>query len=129
MLEQHRSVDRSVFPDALRTGLPRMFYTERVQDEVRFEQGQHPEYRWEKKIRVRCLDLLPIYQTAAALSALSRCGLVESPEVEGGFDALLSLSGLGVRRDAQGPFYTDHWCACNAGRWLRGNVAKFGPRT
>jgi len=80
LLAQQRPLDMKIFTEAPPIDLYRMLYTGRLHEEVEFERVRHPEYRW-KTGQKRCLDLLPIYQTRAALGALCRCGLIDSPEV------------------------------------------------
>ncbi len=129
LLAQQRPLDKKLFPKARYIDVCGMFYTDHLHGEVEFERISHPEYRW-KTARKTCLDLLPIYQTGAALGALCRCGLFDSQEVKKGFDNLLRIRGPGAYYTRNGRLvhrnYTDHWCACNVGRWIRKNVVKFG---
>ena len=131
LLAQQHPLDRNLFPTAPPIDLSGMFYTNRLRDEVRFERTSHPEYRW-KTDQASCLDLLPIYQTGAALGALCRCGLFDTPEVKTGFEDLLRIRGPGAYYTQSETLlhrnYTDHWCACNVGRWIRKNVGTFDRR-
>jgi hypothetical protein len=119
LLAQQGSIDRDLFPQAPNVALNGMFYTARIEDEFAFEKRHHPEYGW-RRDRQECLDLLPTYQTGAALSALCRCGYVDAPKVRKGFADLLRIRGPG------GVNYEHHWCNCHLGRWLRQGVARFG---
>ncbi len=119
LLAQQRPVDQELFPGAPRVPLGKLFYSERLDEEVEFEAALHPESGWQRKPQVSCIELLPIYLTGAALGALCRCGLSGRPEVSAGFESLLAIRGPG------GQYYTDYWCACNVGRWLRAGVSKF----
>jgi hypothetical protein len=119
LLAQQRPLDRDLFPQAPGTELDGMFYTAQVENEFAFEKRCHPEYGW-RRDRKECLDLLPTYQTGAALSALCRCGHVEVPEVRTGFECLLRVRGPG------GVNYEHHWCNCHLGSWLRTGAAQFG---
>jgi len=112
---QQKPLDRTVFPRAPRTRLDGMLYADQVSEEVAWEKARHPEYRWRPSGK-ECLDILPTYQTAAALSALCRCGLVDAPEVRRGFEYLMHIRGPGGRN------YTHFWCNCAVNRWLRAKL-------
>ena len=122
LLAQQRPLDKKLFPKARYIfryiDLCGMFYTDCLHEEVEFERIRHPEYRW-KTAGKTCLDLLPIYQTGAALGVLCRCGLFDSEGVKRGFNDLLRIRG------PRGPNYGHYWCACYVGRWIRKNVVKF----
>ncbi len=121
LLALQRPVDAALFPAAARLELTDMFYTARVREELDFERTRHPAWRWKKR-GIKCVELLPIYQTAAAVGALCRCGFGDSDAAKSGFAALMGLRGPG------GKYYTNYWCACNAPRWLRTGAPKFDSR-
>ncbi len=118
---QQRPVDAKLFPDAPDLPVEGMFYTDRTRQEIAFERAQHPEYRWRRrKARVACMQILPTYQTGAALSALARCGHTGVVEVKKGFAYFVACRGPG------GVNYTHHWCNCSVGQWLKQGVSQFG---
>lgn len=130
LLAQQQPLNPNIFPKAPPIPLAGMFYTKHPDEEVTFERSRHPEYWWKTKA-VTCLELLPIFQTGAALGALCRCGLFDSNQVKKGFDDLLQIRGPGayyVKKTGRllHRNYQDHWCACNVSRWTRNNEVKFG---
>ena len=99
-----------------------MFYVPDLKGEWDYLAEGHPEFR-HKPHGIRCLDMLPIYQTGVTLAALCRSGLAGEPAVERDFRCLMRLRGPG------GPYYTSHWCACSARRWLNANAPKFDEKS
>lgn len=122
LLEQQRTPNIDLFPNTPPIDLTGMFYTTRVSAEVDYFNELHPEHA-KADGNKSCLTLLPIYQTGAALAALCRSGMSDNPGVERGFHDLLRIRGPG------GHYYTDHWCACQAKRWINTNKEKFGSDT
>jgi hypothetical protein len=122
LLSQQRPLDGALFGRAPRLDCEGMIYTARVREEVGYERCCHPEYRW-KGSHKECLDLLPTYQTAAALAALCRCGFSRTRAVTRGFEYLMHIRGPGRVKN-----YTDHWCNCGVRRWLASGVGKFDER-
>ena len=119
LLAQQRPLDRDLFPQAPPMELDGMFFAGQTESEFAFEKRHHPEYGW-RRDRQECLDLLPTYQTGAALAALCRCGHAAAPEVQRGFESLLRMRGPG------GVNYEHHWCNCHLGGWVRTGVPQFG---
>ncbi len=121
LLAQQRPIDPRLLAGAPPVDVGGMFYTERLDEEARWGAANHPEYRW-KPPGVECLRQFAFYTTGTALAALCRCGLHGHPAVVKGFRDLLRLRGPGGR------YYTDHWCNCGVGRWVRTGAAKFAAR-
>ncbi len=116
---QQRPIDKTLFPAAPELPVEGTFYTARTKQEIAFERRHHPEYRW-RRPEVECMQILPTYQTGAALSTLCRCGQMGTPEVTKGFEYFLATRGPG------GVNYTHHWCNCAVAKWLRQEAIKFG---
>jgi hypothetical protein len=114
-----RPIDKALFPCAPDFPFEGMFYTDRTRREIAFERRCHPEYRW-RRPEVECMQILPTYQTGAALSTLCRCGYISKDEVKKGFEYFLTTRGPG------GVNYTHHWCNCAVGRWLKKDISQFG---
>lgn len=121
LLAQQRPIDRDSFTGAPPIEVAGMFYTDRPGDEAAWGVRHHPEYRW-KPPKVECLSRFAFYTTGAALAALCRCELHAHPSVMRAFRDLLRLRGPG------GKYYTNHWCGCGVGRWVRTNARKFAAR-
>ena len=122
LMEQQRPPKSELFPNIPPVDLPGMFYTTKIQGEVDSFNDHYPEYAKTAGGKT-CLTLLPIFQTGATLAALCRSGLADNPLVKRGFQDLLKIRGPG------GQYYTDHWCACNAKRWIHTKKPKFNERT
>lgn len=116
---QQRPLDLELYPEAPGETLDDLFCAGRPRDETEWERRRHPEFEW-KDGPVTCFGLLPIYSSGAALAALCRCGLWDHVVVRRGFRALMKIRGPG------GKYYTNYWCACGVGRWLRTGAPKFG---
>ena len=121
LLAQQGPVDAALFRAASRIELTDMFHTSDPGEEADFERTRHPDWRWKRK-GVQCVALLPVYQAAAAVDALCRCGLSDHDGVRRGLAALMRIRGPG------GKYYTNYWCACNTARWLHARAPKFDSR-